>query len=76
MNIRHLASVVSLAGALVLAAPAVAHHGDPDEPEGPCPKGFIPTFDPFNVSGADANDNDVVCVKTTGSGDIFTDDRV
>jgi hypothetical protein len=77
MNIRHLVSAGAVAGALVLAAPAVAG-GDNNsgKPMGPCPKGYILAFDPFNVSGTDANDNDMVCVRTTSSGDVFTDDRV
>ena len=72
MNIRHLASAAAVSGALLLAAPAVAQ----DNPSSPCPNGFIPALDPFNISGEDRNDNDVVCVKTTGGGDIFKDDRV
>jgi hypothetical protein len=76
MKIRYLASAASVAGALMVAAPAVAQDIDPDKPpKSPCPDGFIPTFDPLNVSGADNNDNDIVCVKTTGGGDIFKDDR-
>jgi hypothetical protein len=75
MNIRHLASAAAVTGALLLAAPAVAH-GNADTPKSPCPDGFIPALDPFNISGEDRNDNDVVCVKTTGGGDIFKDDRV
>jgi hypothetical protein len=54
----------------------VAHEPNSGGPPSPCPDGFIPVFDVFNVSGADQNDNDVVCVKTTGGGDIFKDDRV
>jgi hypothetical protein len=72
MNIRHLVSAAAVAGALVLAAPAVAQ----DNPKSPCPDGFIPALDPFNISGEDRNGNLVVCVKTTGGGDIFKDDRV
>jgi hypothetical protein len=74
MNIRYLASAAAVAGALVLASPAVAQ--SIDNPSSPCPNGFIPALDPFNVSGEDRNDNDIVCVKTTGGGDIFKDDRV
>jgi hypothetical protein len=66
-----------MAGALVAAAPAVADDdNNSGKPKGPCPKGYILAFDPFNVSGEDANDNDMVCVRTTPSGDVFTDDRV
>ena len=53
----------------------MAQEPDPVAPPSPCPDLFIPVFDVFNVSGADRNDNDVVCVKTTGGGDIFKDDR-
>jgi hypothetical protein len=73
MKIPYLASAAAVAGALVLAGPAAAQQSAPPSP---CPDGFIPALDPFNVSGEDRNDNDVVCVKTTGSGDIFKDDRV
>jgi hypothetical protein len=72
MRIRHLASAAWVAGALVVAAPAVAQD---QPPRSPCPDGFISALDPFNVSGEDRNDNDVVCLKTTGGGDIFKDDR-
>jgi hypothetical protein len=75
MNIRHVASAASVAAALAVATPAVAQEPSPVAPPSPCPDGFIPALDPFNVSGEDRNDNDVVCVKTTGGGDIFKDDR-
>ena len=69
MKIRLLASAASVVCALALASTAVA------EPPSPCPDGFVPAFDPFNVSGEDRNANGVVCAKTTGGGDIFKDDR-
>ncbi|MGH2744199.1 MAG: hypothetical protein ACRDNL_17755 [Spirillospora sp.] len=75
MKIRQLASAASVAGALALTGPAVAQESDSVTPKSPCPDHFVPAFDPLNVSGADKNDNDVVCVKTTGGGDIFKDDR-
>jgi hypothetical protein len=76
MQIRRVASVASLAGALALSAPAVAQVPGHDDPPSPCPEGYILTFDVFNVSGADANDNDMVCTRTTSSGDVFVDDRI
>jgi hypothetical protein len=78
MKIRRIASAASVAAALALAGPAVAHEPCPDDPPpppSPCPEGYNPMFDVFNVSGADANDNDVVCVTTTPTGDIFVDDQ-
>jgi hypothetical protein len=76
MNIRQLAPAAAVAAALAVASPAVAPEAGSAAPPSPCPDGFIPALDPFNVSGEDRNDNDVVCVKTTGGGDIFKDDRV
>jgi hypothetical protein len=75
MKIRYLVSAASIAGALALTGPALAAESESVAPPSPCPNGFAPAFDPFNVSGADKNDNDVVCVKTTGGGDIFKDDK-
>jgi hypothetical protein len=75
MKLRHLASVAAVAAALTLTGPAVAQEPDSLAPPSPCPDGFTPALDPFNISGADKNDNDVVCAKTTGGGDIFKDDR-
>jgi hypothetical protein len=75
MKIRRIASAASVAAVLALAGPAVAGEPCPKEPPpGPCPEGYNPFLDPLNISGADANDNDVVCVTTTPSGDIFVDD--
>jgi hypothetical protein len=78
MNIRRIASAAAaVAAALALAGPAMADDDDDDGGGGggPCPKGYIPVFDVFNITGADANDNDIVCGKTTPTGDIFVDDR-
>jgi hypothetical protein len=78
MKIRHVAAAASVVGALTLAGPALAggDHGGGKPPKEPCPRGYILTFDVFNVTGADANDNDMVCVKATPFGDVFVDDRV
>jgi hypothetical protein len=76
MNIRHLASATAVVGALALAGPALADDDDDSgKPKSPCPNGYTPTLDPLNGSGADNNGNGVVCARTTGSGDIFRDDR-
>jgi hypothetical protein len=75
MQIRRLASAVSVAGALALAVPAMAQESGHDYPPSPCPKGYTPVVDPLNGTGADDNGNGVVCGKATTSGDIFVDDR-
>jgi hypothetical protein len=76
MNIRHVASAAAVAAALAVGTPAVAPEAGSADPPSPCADNFIPALDPLNVSGADKNDNDVVCVKTTGGGDLFKDDRI
>jgi hypothetical protein len=77
MNIRRIASAASVAATLALAGPAVAGHHHPDDPPGPCPDGYVLTFDVFNVTGADENDNDMVCARTLPTGeDVFVDDRI
>jgi hypothetical protein len=73
MKLSHLVAVASITGALALAGPAFA--GGHDDPQSPCPKGYTPVFDVFNVTGADENDNDVVCGKATPTGDVFVDDN-
>jgi hypothetical protein len=77
MNIRRTASAASVAATLALAGPALADDHCPDDPPEPCPEGYVLTFDVFNVSGADENDNDMVCARTLPTGgDVFTDDRI
>jgi hypothetical protein len=71
MNISRLLPAVAVAAAFAVAPQA----GSADPPT-PCANGFIPALDPLNVSGADNNANGVVCVKTTGGGDLFKDDRI
>jgi hypothetical protein len=80
MKIRRLASAASVVVALTFTGTAIAHEPCPDpdpdpEPPSPCPSGYVLAFDPLNISGADANDNDMVCVTPTPSGDVFIDDR-
>jgi hypothetical protein len=77
MKLRRIAAAASVAGALTFAGPALAGHHYPDDPPEPCPDGYVPMFDVFNVSGVDDNDNDVVCARTLPTGeDVFVDDRI
>jgi hypothetical protein len=76
MNIRHVASAAAVVAALAVATPAVAPEAASADPPSPCADNFIPALDPLNISGADNNANCVVCVKTTGGGDLFKDDRI
>jgi hypothetical protein len=77
LNIRRIASAASVAATLALAGPALAGDPYPDHPPEPCPEGYVLTFDVFNVTGADENDNDMVCARTLPTGeDVFTDDRI
>jgi hypothetical protein len=74
---KHRAVVaVAAAAALAASAPAAAQDSLDDGPKQPCPNGFVPLLDAFNVTGKDRNGNMIVCARTTGAGsDIFMDDR-
>jgi hypothetical protein len=75
MNHRAVA-VLAAVTALAATSPAAAQDSLADGPKQPCPDGFVPLLDAFNVTGKDRNGNMIVCARTSGQGsDIFMDDR-
>jgi hypothetical protein len=66
-----------LPAALAAAAIAIPAGSAPADPpnEGHCPDGFMGPFPIGDAVGHDANDNDMVCVKTANMKLVFKDDN-